>query len=324
MLHGIRLFLMPERPVVFPYSFHKKMQSASYGKGKEKKMSFQMIWDTACQMVGFCVVVLALTYLGIYVWEMLLCGVVLCRREAGIYLRLLQTESRAGLRTNGPVIAAQKSVRDLISRAQEEKKSFREDPLSFGLFGAVVKLDREDRNTVDIDDEDKEEPKQEKRRIFFDMDGTLNVFESAKHLDEVSKPGYMKERTPIENMVEAARILSEQYEVWTASAVLPYNHSVPDKDYWLDKEMPFIPKDHRIYIPYGTDKGKALEPYIREGDIFIDDYSANLKSVSSYYKGKVSCIKCCNGINDTNHSWIGHRISIYSAPEVIADEIASV
>lgn len=293
-------------------------------KRKEKKMSFQIIWDTVCQIVGFFVVVLVLSYLGVYAWEMLLCGAVLCRREAGIYLRLSQTESRIGLRTNGPVIAAQKSVRDLISRAQEEKKSFLEDPLSFGLFGAVIKLDQEDRNAVDIDDDDDVEDTKENRRIFFDMDGTLNVFESAKHLDEVSKPGYMKERTPIENMVEAARLLSEQYDVWTASAVLPYDYSVPDKDYWLDKEMPFIPKDHRVYIPYGTDKGKALKPYIREGDIFIDDYSANLKAVSSYYKGRVSCIKCCNGINDTNHSWMGHRISIFSAPEVIADEIASV
>ena len=160
-------------------------------------------------------------------------------------------------------------------------------------------------------------------KVFFDMDGTLNVWEMGEHIDVVSAPGYMRNRKPIASMVEASRILSEEgYDVWIASAVLPYEHSIPDKDYWLDKHCPWIPKENRIYMQFGTKKSDALKGLICPGDVFLDDYTPNLEDLQKHFADTgLVCVKVLNGINDTNHSWQGKRLSIASEPKSIAETI---
>lgn len=164
-----------------------------------------------------------------------------------------------------------------------------------------------------------------KRRIFFDMDGTLNEWTLGDHIDKVSEPGYMRERIPIKSVVEASLLLEAfGYEVWIASAVLPFEHSVPDKDYWLDKVCPWIAKEHRVYMPYGTNKADALADLVDAGDVFLDDYTPNLIDLDKRFSLEgVVCVKILNGINDTNHSWKGKRISIYSDAESIFDTITA-
>lgn len=157
-----------------------------------------------------------------------------------------------------------------------------------------------------------------KTRIFFDMDGTLNQWESWRSLDEVSAPAYNRYLTPQANIVGAARLLSGLYETWIASAVFPYEYVIPDKDYWNDRCVSFIPKEHRIYIPYGTNKSAYLSRVARPGDILVDDYTPNLLDAKGI--GMIG-VKCLNGINDTHHSWKGARISIYSDPASIAAAI---
>lgn len=163
-----------------------------------------------------------------------------------------------------------------------------------------------------------------KTRIFFDMDGTLNRWELGKSLDEVAAPGYMKERVPFKSMVEAARILADAYDVelWIASCILPYDHSIPDKNHWISKYCPFFPEGNRVYIPYGENKRKYLKKYARPGDVFIDDYTKNLYEMT--FAAGPMCVKCVNDINDTNHSWNGARISVYSDGNVIAKTIAGL
>lgn len=164
------------------------------------------------------------------------------------------------------------------------------------------------------------------RKVFFDMDGVLNVWEVGTHIDVVAAPGYMKRREPIRSMVEASRLLSEKgYEVWVASAVLPYEHSIPDKKYWLEQYCPWIPDGRQIFIPYGTEKSKILQKNvdISSGDVFLDDYTQNLEDLRQASLS-LECVKVLNGINDTHHSWDGSRISIYSSPENIAKSIAAM
>ena len=160
-------------------------------------------------------------------------------------------------------------------------------------------------------------------KVFFDMDGTLNVWEMGEHIDVVSAPGYMRNRKPIASMVEASRILSEEgYDVWIASAVLPYEHSIPDKDYWLDKHCPWIPKENRIYMQFGTKKSDALKDLIRPGDVFLDDYTPNLEDLQKHFADVgLVCVKVLNGINDTNRSWQGKRMSIASGSKSITETI---
>lgn len=160
------------------------------------------------------------------------------------------------------------------------------------------------------------------RRVFFDMDGTLNVWALGDHIDKVSAPGYMRTRTPIDNMVEASRLLHKAgIEVWILSSVLPYEHSMPDKDYWIDKHCPWFLPDQRIYTPYGTNKADFLQGVAGPGDVFLDDYTANLKEVEGVFGEDLVCVKVLNGINDTNHSWHGRRISVFSDAETLAKTI---
>lgn len=160
-----------------------------------------------------------------------------------------------------------------------------------------------------------------KTRIFFDMDGTLNQWESWRSLDEVSAPEYNRYLTPQENVINAAKLLSGRFETWIASAVFPYEFIIPDKNYWNDNCVSFIPKEHRIYIPYGTNKSDYLKQVANPGDVLVDDYTQNLMDAESI--GMIG-VKCLNGINDTHHSWKGARISIYSDPASIAAAITGL
>lgn len=162
-------------------------------------------------------------------------------------------------------------------------------------------------------------------RIFFDMDGVLNVWEANTHMDVVAAPGYMRARKPIESMVKASKLLSKAgFEVWIASAVLPYKHSIPDKKFWIRQHCPWFTEDRQVFIPYGTDKAKSLRDLVDYGDVFLDDYTANLRDLQNAFGKQMECVKVLNGINDTNHSWKGKRISIYSDAQHIAESIADM
>lgn len=162
-------------------------------------------------------------------------------------------------------------------------------------------------------------------RVFFDMDGVLNVWEANTHMDIVTAPGYMRTRKPIESMVKASKMLSKAgFEVWIASAVLPYEHSIPDKKFWIREHCPWFTENRQVFIPYGTDKAKSLRDLVDYGDVFLDDYTANLRDLQNAFGKQMECVKVLNGINDTNHSWKGKRISIYSDAQHIAESIADM
>lgn len=168
-------------------------------------------------------------------------------------------------------------------------------------------------------------PNKRAPRFFFDMDGVLNVWEANTHMDIVTAPGYMRTRKPIESMVKASKLLSKAgFEVWIASAVLPYEHSIPDKKFWIRQHCPWFTEDRQVFIPYGTDKAKSLRDLVDYGDVFLDDYTANLRDLQNAFGKQMECVKVLNGINDTNHSWKGKRISIYSDAQHIAESIADM
>lgn len=160
-------------------------------------------------------------------------------------------------------------------------------------------------------------------KIIFDMDGTLNYWDPNAHISKVAAPGYMRERKPIRNMVDASRLLLEWgFEQWIASSVLPYKHAIPDKNFWIDHVMPWVPEDQRIFIPYGSNKALVLKDVAEVGDVFVDDYTENLYAVDESLRGKgLTCVKAVNDINDTHHSWCGLRVSIYSDTLSIAETL---
>ena len=139
-------------------------------------------------------------------------------------------------------------------------------------------------------------------RLFVDMDGTLAEWRSASTADELYQEGYFRNLQPVSSILAATKILArrEDVEVYVLSSVLgdsPYAKT--EKNSWLDKYLPEIPRDYRLFPPCGTEKALAVPGGIRRSDILLDDYTSNLISWSRYG----TAVKVLNGINGTNGKW---------------------
>ena len=162
-------------------------------------------------------------------------------------------------------------------------------------------------------------------KVFFDIDGTLNVWENGAPLSKVKSPGYFEAREPHKNMVDAARMLHNMgADIYIVSAVfgdLP--GAVNEKNRWINKYLPFVPTDHRLFPVCGKGKTDTIEEVgYASGDVFVDDYNVNLREVRIGTKNKIKCVKCVvEGTNDVRRTWDGHRVFVQDRPERIAMEI---
>ena len=114
--------------------------------------------------------------------------------------------------------------------------------------------------------------------IFFDQDGTLNKWRWID-ISEVKKEGYFKSVLPHENVIDASHIL----KIWGipvgtfGAAWLDDGHSVDDKNWWMDRYVPHIDLNKRIYVPCGSEKVEyfyeKVGREITKADILIDDNS---------------------------------------------------
>ena len=169
-------------------------------------------------------------------------------------------------------------------------------------------------------------------KIFFDMDGTLSVFNKDAGPDVWSAPGYALTLDPLGNMVRAVKLMLERpnyyvekVELFICSAVVSMDYAVKDKKSWLKDKGIDIPEENLIFVPYGQSKAEAIKNAgieIREGDLFVDDYTKNLKEI--HRDTNLTAVKVLNGINDTNKSWDGERISAFSSPAVIYRQLAGI
>lgn len=158
------------------------------------------------------------------------------------------------------------------------------------------------------------------RRIFIDMDGVLAVFDPDKSLEEVAMPGYFRDLAPMQNVVAAVKNIitnySEDYEVYSLSSTL-HEEAIKDKCTWLDKELPELPKENRIFVPYGKMK-KDYIVELHDTDILVDDFSKNLREWHGV------AIKLMNGINGTKGTWCGYSVNGKATPDVIRNTIIGI
>lgn len=161
----------------------------------------------------------------------------------------------------------------------------------------------------------------ESRRLFIDMDGTLAEFKPTKKLEDLYEQGYFINLKPFSEVVEAVKQLyleDNNIEVFILSAVLSDSqYALQEKQEWLDQYLPEIDSDHRVFCACGTDKKLAVPDGIRVNDFLLDDYTANLKD----WEPPAIGIKILNGINDTNKSWQGERVTRFQEPEMIKNSI---
>lgn len=161
-------------------------------------------------------------------------------------------------------------------------------------------------------------------RLFVDMDGTLAVFKQVDTLETLYEKGYFANLSPQVNVVNAIKILNtsaDNVEVFVLSSVLQDSKfAIPEKNEWLDKNLPEIDSSHRIFVPCGADKKDFVPGGIRSNDYLLDDYSTNLHS----WEPPAIGIKLLNGINGTKGTWQGDKVSFALPANEISDAIGQM
>ncbi len=188
--------------------------------------------------------------------------------------------------------------------------------------------------------EEKKKPGDGMPRLFVDMDGTLAEWRNitlkidtdedrAKVLDILNEilltPGYYSSLKPHEAMIEAVKELAEMdFEIYILSCAIEKDgipSPITEKIEWLKQYLPFIPEDHRIFVPDGKNKADYIPGGISANDFLLDDYTKNLKD---FENAGGSGIKVCNYVNGSKGRWTGSSVSISYRPEEIASAVRQI
>ena len=164
-----------------------------------------------------------------------------------------------------------------------------------------------------------------KKRLFVDMDGTLAEFKNIDTLETLYEKDYFLDLKPQTNVVEAVKDIIKKnkndIEVFILSAVLSDSkYALQEKNEWLDRYLPEIDKNHRIFSPCGENKRKYIPEGIRNDDFLLDDYTHNLILWSPPAKG----IKLLNGINHTKGTWQDSRLSFNKSCSELSKNITDI
>lgn len=147
-----------------------------------------------------------------------------------------------------------------------------------------------------------------KKRLFVDMDGVLAVFKPVDTMETLYEKGYFANLAPQKNVVDVIEYLDaleSDIEVFVLSAYLSDSkYALTEKIAWLDKYLPGIDAEHRLFVPCGTDKKMAVPDGLSPDDFLLDDYTKNLLDWDPPGHG----VKLLNGINHTRGTWKGDRI----------------
>lgn len=173
-----------------------------------------------------------------------------------------------------------------------------------------------------------------KKRLLVDMDGTLARFhDQANYLERMFEKDFFRELEPFANMVEGVRQFMQDHpdvEVFIVSARVigepPYCEV--EKNAWLDRYLPEIDREHRIFTDIGHSKAEYLPGGATKDDYLLDDYNKGL-NLFMYDGG--SAIKCHNNINqrglgayggEKGQLWTGAMVHVDDRPEMISAELA--
>ena len=158
-----------------------------------------------------------------------------------------------------------------------------------------------------------------KKRLYVDMDGVLAQFNPDATLEELHRPGYYGNLKPMDNVVQAVNMIAEKendIEVYILSKVLKPEHIKKEKSRWLDKYLPSIPKENRVFCDYGISKAEVVKA--GKEDVLLDDFSPNLHE----WRGRG--IKLFNGINGNHGTWHGYGVYSNTYPEMLAKQIKTL
>ena len=117
-------------------------------------------------------------------------------------------------------------------------------------------------------------------KIFFDLDGTLADFEGSGGITSMWKKGFFQNLEAYPKGLEIAKSLQKNgLDVYILSACIKGKYCKSEKMEWIEKNLPFIPKQNIYLIPYGTSKAEYIESLYGKIDknyVLFDDYKVNL------------------------------------------------
>lgn len=174
------------------------------------------------------------------------------------------------------------------------------------------------------------------KRLFLDMDGTLARFHDVDKtfIEAMWQQGFYVGLEPFENMVEAVRIFMKDHpevEVYVLSAVLDTEPPfvVHEKNAWLDRYLPEIPMERRIFTRAGHNKTEYIG-VVGAGDYLLDDYNKNLREFEA---AGAHAIKFRNDVNHQGKGayggecgplWEGAMVSYNSSSENIVKHLVEI
>lgn len=143
-----------------------------------------------------------------------------------------------------------------------------------------------------------------KTRIFIDMDGTLAEWRDIKSNSELYEKGYYESLKPNNFLLEEVKnLIKEGKDIYILSSFLSdSNYALKEKNLWLNKYLPELPIQKRIFVPYGDVKYKYLPSKITAFDYLVDDHTKNLLD---WKDAGGTGIKFLNGINHIKGVWQG-------------------
>ncbi|MBR1421842.1 MAG: hypothetical protein IJ571_00155 [Ruminococcus sp.] len=166
-----------------------------------------------------------------------------------------------------------------------------------------------------------------KTRLFIDMDGTASRFhDEVQYLERMFEEGFFRNLKPFDDVIMGFKTFAEEnpdIELYILSTTIdgepPYCKK--EKNEWLDKYMPYISTENRIFVPQG--ESKAAFAYRQSGAIrddtmiLYDDYNRNLREWEAW-DSNFKAVKCINNINnkglgayggEKGHLWEGVSVN---------------
>lgn len=169
------------------------------------------------------------------------------------------------------------------------------------------------------------QPEKATARLFIDMDGTLARFhDDVKCLERMWEPGFFNDLKPFAEVVQGVKTFMKDnpsVEVFILSSCIDSPTVEGEKNAWLDRYLPEIDKEHRIFPGMNLRKTDMVPGGIKNQDYLLDDYNVNLQS---WQEAGGQAIKCHNNVNHRGLNgplWPGKVIHAMQQDEDIAEEL---
>lgn len=165
------------------------------------------------------------------------------------------------------------------------------------------------------------------KKLFIDMDGTLNKWFSLEDPSILYLKGYYLSCRPHLKLIEGIKLYMKKHPDVECFILTSYFddslYAKREKELWLDYYIPEIPVENRIFVPYGTLKTEFAAMHDKVGKIdstcfLLDDYSNNLHEWDSC--GGVG-IKCKTNINGNHGTWKGNELYYKADIDDIAETL---